>query len=36
MGSASRVALSAATQQLRAAKGITLATGEQLLAAGRW
>jgi len=35
MGSASRVALSAATQQLRAAKGITLATGEQLLAAGR-
>jgi len=35
MGSASRVALAAATQQLRAAKGITLATGEQLLAAGR-
>lgn len=35
MGSASRVALAAATQQLAAAKGVSLATGEQLLAAGR-
>ncbi|QEO10369.1 F0F1 ATP synthase subunit delta [Protaetiibacter larvae] len=35
MGSASRVALEAAKQQLAAEKGVTLATGEQLLAAGR-
>src|SRR6218665_1124373 len=35
MGSASRVALEAAKQQLAAANGVTLATGEQLLAAGR-
>lgn len=35
MGSASRVALEAATQKLAASKGVSLATGEQLLAAGR-
>jgi len=35
MGSASRVALQAATQQLAAASGVSLATGEQLLAASR-
>jgi len=35
MGSASREALEAAKQQLAAAKGVSLATGEQLLAAGR-
>jgi len=35
MGSASREALEAAKQKLAAAKGVTLATGEQLLAAGR-
>ncbi len=35
MGSASREALEAAKQQLAASKGVTLATGEQLLAAGR-
>lgn len=35
MGSASREALEAAKQQLAAANGVTLATGEQLLAAGR-
>ena len=35
MGSASRVALRAATQQLAAATGVSLATGEQLLAASR-
>lgn len=35
MGSASREALAAAKQQLAAAKGVTLATGEQLLTAGR-
>lgn len=35
MGSASREALAAAKQQLASAKGVTLASGEQLLAAGR-
>ena len=35
MGSASRVALAAATQKLAAASGVSLSTGEQLLAAGR-
>jgi len=35
MGSASREALEAAKQQLAATKGVTLASGEQLLAAGR-
>lgn len=35
MGSASRVALEAAIQALASAKGVTLATGEQLLSAGR-
>ena len=35
MGSASRVALEAATQALASAKGVTLETGEQLLSAGR-
>ena len=35
MGSASREALEAAKQQLAAAKGVSVATGEQLLAAGR-
>jgi len=35
MGSASRVALEAATSALAQAKGVTLATGEQLLSAGR-
>lgn len=35
MGSASRVALRTATQQLQAATGVSLATGEQLLAASR-
>lgn len=35
MGSASRQALAAAEQTLAATKGVTLATGEQLLSAGR-
>ncbi|WP_395639472.1 F0F1 ATP synthase subunit delta [Pseudolysinimonas sp.] len=35
MGSATRNALAAATAELDAAKGVKLATGEQLLAAGR-
>src|SRR5215216_5125602 len=35
MGSASRVALEAATKALASAKGVTLETGEQLLSAGR-
>jgi F-type H+-transporting ATPase subunit delta len=35
MGSATRVALAAATQALAGQKGVTLATGEQLLAADR-
>lgn len=35
MGSASREALAAAKRQLAAAAGVSLATGEQLLAAGR-
>ncbi|QNO38524.1 F0F1 ATP synthase subunit delta [Protaetiibacter sp. SSC-01] len=35
MGSASRVALQSATQQLSGATGVNLATGEQLLAASR-
>ncbi len=35
MGSASREALAAAKRQLAATTGVTLATGEQLLAAGR-
>ena len=35
MGSATRSALAAATAQLDAAKGVGLATGEQLLSAGR-
>src|SRR6218665_1994384 len=35
MGSASRVALEAAKQQLAAADGVTLAPGEHLPAAGR-
>jgi F-type H+-transporting ATPase subunit delta len=35
MGSASRAALEAATSALASAKGVTLATGEQLLSAGR-
>lgn len=35
MGSASRGALTSATQQLAAATGVSLATGEQLLAAAR-
>jgi F-type H+-transporting ATPase subunit delta len=35
MGSASRQALAAAEQTLTATKGVTLATGEQLLSAGR-
>ena len=35
MGSASRVALAAAVTALAEAKGVTRATGEQLLSAGR-
>src|SRR6218665_1215612 len=35
MGSASRAALDAAREQLAAASGVSLATGEQLLSVGR-